>query len=234
MGCSLRLATVCSQRTRPESRRGRGASSVSILRPPPVVPVPTRAPCSTSANQSARIGSCRAAQQVEPTVAEITRGNHLARVVVCLLMRRLLLAACLVCAACVSTAEAPNPVATRATLTSAAAANPKAYDTFVSADFGDTTGGTCGLPRAKLAARFSPPREMNPGVWEFSGCIFSDGNVFYDVMVFLSFPDGASLSFPVLEKTSPTDEARFTFVVERASIREASARIYFNDRPARR
>jgi hypothetical protein len=136
-------------------------------------------------------------------------------------------------AACVSTAEAPNPVAS-ASLTSAAAANPKAYDTFVPVDFGDTTGGTCGLPRAKLAARLSQPREMNPGVWQVSGCVFSDGNVFYDVMVLLSFPDGASLSFPVLDKTSPTDEARFSFVVERASMREASARIYFNDRPTRR
>ena len=125
-------------------------------------------------------------------------------------------------------------MATRAPLTSAAAANPKAYDTFVPADFGDTTGGTCGLPRAKLAARLDPPREMNPGVWEFSGCVFSDGNVFYDVTVLVSFPDGASLSFPVLDKTSATDEARFSFLVERVSIRGASARIYFNDRPARR
>ena len=80
----------------------------------------------------------------------------------------------------------------------------------------------------KLAVRIDPPRQAAVGVWKFDGCIASKGNVFYDVTVLFTFPDGESIPVRVLDATDSVRDVRFVAEIRRPSVADARATVYCN------
>ena len=111
--------------------------------------------------------------------------------------------------------------------------NPKAFDTFFPVEIGDRSGPQCGYSERKLAAHLDAAVEAHPGIWTFNGCVASPGNVFYNVVLTLDFPDGKTVAFSVLDQTERDREANFAVDVRRSSVAGASATVYFNQTPAR-
>jgi len=111
--------------------------------------------------------------------------------------------------------------------------NPKAFDTFFPVEIADRVGPQCGYEGKKLAGRLDAAVESSPGIWTFNGCVSSPGNVFYNVVLNLEFPDGQSVAFRVLDQTERDGEAHFAVEVRRSSVVGAKARLYLNQTRAR-
>jgi len=111
--------------------------------------------------------------------------------------------------------------------------NPKAFDTSIPLEIADRPGPQCGYPEKKLVGRLDAAVEAAPGIWTFKGCVASAGNVFYNIVLSLEFPDGQTLAFGVLDQTERDGEAHFAVDVRRPSVAGAMARLYFIQTRAR-
>lgn len=89
------------------------------------------------------------------------------------------------------------------------------------------------IPRKETCGTTGCPVEASSGIWTFNGCIASPGNVFYNIVLNLEFPDGQTVAFRVLEQTERDGEARFAVDVHRSSVAGAKATLYFNQTRAR-
>jgi hypothetical protein len=86
--------------------------------------------------------------------------------------------------------------------------------------------GPCAQARGlKVASRLDPPRQIAPGQWQIDGCLASPGNVFTNVYLELSFPDGTRLLARVADRTPPEAELRYSVLVPRTRVDDAVASI---------
>ena len=130
-------------------------------------------------------------------------------------------------------ASADRPAVAGSAIPAPTVFNPKAFDTSFPVEIADRVGPQCGYQERKLAGRLDAPFEASPGIWTFNGCIVSPGNVFYNIVLNLEFPDGETVAFRVLDQTERDGEARFAVDVRRSSVAGAKATLYFNQTRSR-